>query len=126
LPGFDPAEIRARFDKFAEEVVLPKLRKVAPTTNIETVPLVDVRGLAPEPGSLAEMLAMRFAGSNKTEAVAYATEAGLFQERGVASIICGPGDIAQAHQPDEFVDVSQIDACVAFMERLTEAARAGV
>ena len=76
--------------------------------------------------SLAETLAKRFAGSNKTETVAYATEGGLFQAHGVPSIICGPGDIAQAHQPDEFVALSEIDACVAFMQRLAEAARAGI
>lgn len=111
---------------FGEEHVLPKLRKVAPTTDIETTTRIDVRGLAPDPGSLAETLAMRFAESNRTEAVAYATEAGLFQEHGVPSIICGPGDIAQAHQPDEYLEVAQVDACVAFMQRLADAARAGI
>jgi acetylornithine deacetylase len=126
LPGFDPDRLRARFDKFANERVLPKLRKVAPTTGIETTMRVDVQGLAPDPGSLAETLAMRLAGSNKTETVSYATEGGLFQAQGVPSIVCGPGDIAQAHQPDEFIALEQVDACVAFMRRLAEAARAGV
>jgi acetylornithine deacetylase len=126
LPGVDPETLRARFERFAAETVLPKLRAVAPTTDIVTEMTGDVMGLAPVPGSLAETLAMRFAGRNKTEAVSYATEAGLFQVRGIPSIICGPGDIAQAHQPDEFLDIAQIDACVAFMQRLTEAARAGI
>jgi acetylornithine deacetylase len=126
LPGFDPDILKQRFQTFAEETVLPKLRAVAPTTNIETSLRVDVQGLAPDPGSLAETLAKRFAGSNQTDTVAYATEGGLFQAHGVPSIICGPGDIAQAHQPDEFIALSEIDACVAFMQRLAEAARAGV
>lgn len=126
LPGFDPDTLRRRLQTFAEEQVLPKLRAVAPTTNIETRQRVDVLGLAPDPGSLAETLAKRFAGSNHTETVAYATEGGLFQERGIPTIICGPGDIAQAHQPDEFVDIAQVEACVAFMQKLTDAARAGI
>ncbi len=48
----------------------------------------------------------------------YATEAGIFRAGGIPTVICGPGDIAQAHQPNEFILKSQIDACESFMRRL--------
>jgi acetylornithine deacetylase len=56
--------------------------------------------------------------SNRTRAVSYATEAGRFQLAGLPTVVCGPGSIDQAHKPDEFVEVSQIEACIAFMQRL--------
>ena len=52
--------------------------------------------------------------------VAYATEAGIFQGTGVPTIVCGPGDIAQAHQPNEFILKSQLAACDAFLDRMIE------
>jgi len=55
--------------------------------------------------------------------VSYGTEAGQFQERGYSAVICGPGDIAQAHQPDEFITVAQFDAGHDFMRRLVEKLR---
>ena len=61
---------------------------------------------------------MALAERNAAEAVSYGTEAGIFQEAGIPAIVCGPGDIAQAHQPNEFLDKSQIPACEAFMRRL--------
>ncbi|MFL5194963.1 MAG: M20/M25/M40 family metallo-hydrolase, partial [Microvirga sp.] len=75
-------------------------------------------GLVPEPGSEAEALALRLAGRNGTIAVPYATEAGRFQEAGIPTIVCGPGSIDQAHQPDEYITLEQLDAGAAFMRRL--------
>ena len=71
-----------------------------------------------EPGSDAESFVMALAERNAAEAVSYGTEAGIFQEAGIPAIVCGPGDIAQAHQPNEFLDKAQIPLCEAFMRRL--------
>ena len=71
---------------------------------------VDVPGLAAEPGSSAETLALRLARANATIAVSYATEAGHFQRAGMPTVVCGPGSIEQAHKPDEFVAVDRADA----------------
>jgi acetylornithine deacetylase len=68
--------------------------------------------------SAAELLARALTGDNETRAVAYAAEAGLFQRAGIPAIICGPGSIEQAHQPDEWIEVSQIEEGAAFMRRL--------
>jgi acetylornithine deacetylase len=122
LPGSDPEDVPARFAA-RSEAVLAKMRKTAPTAAIETVMSSDVPGLAPDPGSEAETLVMRLAGRNRTIAVAYATEAGHFQRAGLPTIVCGPGSIDQAHQPDEYISLEQFSAGEAFMRRLMEECR---
>jgi len=74
----------------------------------------------PENGSAAETLVMALARANQTYTAAYGTEAGIFQEAGVPTVVCGPGDIAQAHKPNEFIAVSQIDECTDFLHRLMD------
>ena len=66
---------------------------------------------------------MRLAGRNGTIAVAYATEAGHFQRAGLPTVVCGPGSIDQAHQPDEYITLEQLQAGEAFMRRLVEECR---
>ena len=77
-------------------------------------------GLAADAGSAAEVLAKRLARTNAVGTVPFATEAGQFQKNGIPTIVCGPGSIRQAHQPDEFITLEQIDAGLAFMHRLAE------
>ena len=57
-------------------------------------------------------------GQNQADAVSFAAEAGMFQNAGVPSVICGPGSIAQAHQPNEFVEISQLEACTEFVRKI--------
>ena len=122
LPGVDVDALQARVEAFSRETVLPKLRAVAPEADIATKRLVNVVGLRPEAGSPAEALAMRCAGRNETHTVSYATEGGVFQAQGAPTIVCGPGDIAQAHQADEFIEISELEACDAFLDRVLETA----
>jgi acetylornithine deacetylase len=72
------------------------------------------------PGSEAVALALSLTGANATQAVSYATEAGLFEQAGLPAVICGPGDIAQAHAADEFVTIAQLDACMTFLKDLAD------
>jgi acetylornithine deacetylase len=72
------------------------------------------------PGSEVVALALKLAEQNETHAVSYATEAGLFQAGGVPSVVCGPGDIAQAHTANEWIAVSELDTCAAFLQRLAD------
>jgi acetylornithine deacetylase len=65
-------------------------------------------------------LAHRLSGESKTTLVAFGTEAGLFKRAGIPTIVCGPGHIAQAHQPDEYVSLEQFERCCAFMRGLAE------
>ncbi len=89
-----------------------------PGTGIETTTEAEVPGLAPQPGSAAEVLALRLAKANRTVAVPYASEAGRFQRGGTPTVICGPGRIDEAHQPDEYIEIAQLAACVDFMRGL--------
>ena len=69
----------------------------------------------------AKALAANWSGSNTVGSVVYGTEAGIFKQTlGVPTVVCGPGDIAQAHQPNEFILASQITACEGFMKRMME------
>lgn len=74
--------------------------------------------MTPEVNGAAEALARALTGDNTLRAVAYATEGGIFQNGGLSTVICGPGSISQAHQPDEWVEVEQMESCVGFLERL--------
>ena len=90
-----------------------------PEAGVETTTEAEVPGLAPQPGSTAEVMALRLAKANRTIAVPYASEAGRFQRGGTSTVICGPGRIDEAHQPDEYIEIAQLAACVDFMRGLT-------
>jgi acetylornithine deacetylase len=117
LPGADPMFAHDRLAEYVDG-----LRQTVfadfPQCGVETDTLVKVPGLSPEPGSSAETLALRLARRNNTIAVPYATEAGHFQRAGVPTVVCGPGRIDQAHQPNEYIDISELAACVDFMRAL--------
>jgi acetylornithine deacetylase len=100
------------------EAMLPRLRKNAPLATIETEIEIEIPGLIPDQGSAAETLALKLARRNSTIAVAYATEAGRFQLAGVPTVVCGPGAIDQAHQPDEYIELSQLQAGLDFLNGL--------
>ena len=118
LPGVAPDDALRKFERHVAETALPRLTRWTKDAFIETITEIEVPGLAPEPGSPAETLALKLTRSNRTIAVAYATEAGRFQQGGVPTVVCGPGSIDQAHQPDEFIEIAQIEAGLEFMRRL--------
>lgn len=120
LPDLDPEEIITRFNDHAEKNVLPRMRAVHPGAAIETRVRAQAPGLVPDEGSPGETLVMKLAQCNSAEAVSYGTEAGLFQLADIPTVVCGPGDITQAHKPDEFVEISQIAECERFMQRLAD------
>jgi acetylornithine deacetylase len=120
LPGDDGAEIRRRFDDFVAEAILPRMRAVWPEASVETVARAAVPPLVPEENSTAEALCKALARTNQTEVAAYGTEAGQFQEAGISTVVCGPGNIAQAHKPNEYIELAQVRQCEAFLRRLLD------
>jgi acetylornithine deacetylase len=118
IPGHDPEELKAGFDAFAEQDVLPRMRKVHPGARISTRVRARITPLVPDDGSAAETLVMALVGSNQAYAVSYGTEGGFFQESGIPTVVCGPGNIREAHKPDEYIELSQVAACTEFMEKL--------
>jgi acetylornithine deacetylase len=119
LPGVPLRAALERFDAYAEEVRATRLKDF-PDTFIETKIEVEVPGLASDSGSAAETLALRLTRSNKTIAVPFATEGGQFQNAGIATIVCGPGNVNQAHQPDEFIEIAEIEKCIGFLRALAQ------
>ena len=118
LPDLDRAEIPALFEAACARVTRERLNRYGEFGRIETVEEVAVPGLAPDPGSEAERLALRLAHRNRTVSVPYATEAGRFQGAGIPTVVCGPGSIDQAHQPDEYIALDELERGQAFMRRL--------
>ncbi|MDF1873039.1 acetylornithine deacetylase [Vannielia sp.] len=100
----------------------PAMKARHPETGFALSELFDVPGLAPEPDgeAIAEPLVRRITGDNGTHVVSFASEAGQFQAKGYSTVICGPGDIAQAHQPDEYITKDQFEKGRAFMDRLLD------
>jgi len=97
-----------------------EMKSIRPETWIETHSGDGVPGLVPEEDGAAENLVRRLTGDNSTNVVSYGTEAGQFQSGGYSSIICGPGSIDQAHQANEYLEISQLEAGEAFMHRLID------
>lgn len=120
VPATDPNEIITRFETFAREEVLPAMKKVSPEAAIETIQTSNVPAFNAPENSPAVSLALKLAGQNERFAVSYGTEGSLFEEAGFSSVIIGPGDIAQAHAPDEFIEESELEACSSFLDRLAQ------
>ena len=119
VPSDDEAAWKARVLEKIREVEAG-MKAVHPDARIDVDMRFDVPALKPESEGAAEALVRAITGDNGTHVVSYGTEAGQFQERGYSAVVCGPGDIAQAHQPDEFIEVAQFEAGQAFMQRLLE------
>ena len=96
------------------------MKAIRPEAGITMTQRFSVPPLTPEENGPAEALARQLTGDNGTHVVSYATEAGQFQERGYSAVVCGPGNIAQAHQPDEFITIEQFEAGQAFLSRLLD------
>lgn len=123
VPGCDLEQVIDRVIAYAEGPVLARMRETAPESHIEIRRWLTAPALAPDHGSEAEKLAMRLAGKNSTTTVAYATEAGSFQRAGLATVVCGPGSIDQAHAPDEFISLDELARGEMFLRKLIEECR---
>ena len=120
VPSDNARDIIEHAQARAEAELLPLMQAVDPTASITTELGADVVGLKPEEDGPAEALAKLLAQQNAVETVAYGTEAGIFQAAGSSAVVCGPGSIDVAHQPNEFVDRSQLGECMIFMARLRD------
>ncbi len=119
VPGVDDLAVLERMKAHAAEVIEPAMKAVDPATGISFEVQARIPALAPEAAArLAPLMAV--AGDAVPLKVPYGTEAGIFQKAGVASVVCGPGDIAQAHQPDEFILETDLQDCVRLLGRLAD------
>jgi len=118
VPGDDPAAIVEGVVAYCRRELIPAMQSVAPDTGISTEVLARVPALAGEDDNPATALARQLTGENATHCVAFGAEAGQFQEAGFATVVCGPGSIDQAHQPDEYISLEQVAGGETFLRQL--------
>jgi acetylornithine deacetylase len=123
IPNGNPKEILDKYNKYLKEVVEKQIQEKFPECRVENEVWAYLPPLKSEPGSDGESLALKLAERNDTTVVAFGTEGGHFQSLDYPVVVCGPGDIAQAHKPDEFIEISQLNACERFLDRVIEALR---
>ncbi|WP_439632960.1 acetylornithine deacetylase [Glycocaulis sp.] len=116
-PWDDGPGVGRRLRELAAQVEAD-MRRTAPDASIRITEVSNVPPLRPETDGEAEGIARALTGDNAPRVVSYGTEGGQFQDGGMSAVICGPGHIDQAHQPDEFVEVSQLEACMVFLKKL--------
>jgi len=118
VPGDNPQAEVERLRNHVASMIEPAMKRVDPACGFTLEVIDDIPGMALDAEHALATLTKRLAGFNSAGKVSYGTEGGLYQQAGIPTIVCGPGDIAQAHKPDEFIAESQLDACDAFIRRL--------
>ena len=114
----DAAFVKTTLDAYVADTLLPAMRAVHAGSAIETEAIGEVPGLEPAARSEARAIALALTGNETSEAVAFGTEAGLFQGLGLSAVVCGPGSITEAHKPNEFVETSELAAVLSMLEGL--------
>ncbi|HAL39142.1 MAG TPA: acetylornithine deacetylase [Polaromonas sp.] len=117
LPTADAISMQKEVLAFAARAQ-PAMQKIAPEAGFNFETICEVPAFLGSAHDAVTRLAQRLAGEDRTTLVAFGTEAGLFKSAGIPTVVCGPGSITQAHQPDEFVSLDQLARCQAFMRGL--------
>ena len=112
----DGVFLNNELDKYANEVLLPDMKKVFPNSSIIKKIIGEVTGFDRDDKSNACELVSNLTGDNKREVVSFGTEAGLFQEIGISTVVCGPGSIEQAHKIDEFIALDELKKCLSLLD----------
>ncbi|QDZ02664.1 acetylornithine deacetylase [Nitratireductor mangrovi] len=110
--------VKSDLDAYVSTVLRPAMQAVSPDADIVTHVIGEVQGLRAVPESEARRIVCELTGAEDAGVVPFGTEAGLFQTAGISSVICGPGSIEQAHKPDEFVALDQLQACITMLDKL--------
>jgi|TARA_B100001063_G_scaffold58295_1_gene52515 acetylornithine deacetylase len=116
----DGVYLNNEIDKFANEILLPEMKKVFSESSIKKEIIGEVTGFDRVKKSEACELVSSLTGDNSREVVSFGTEAGLFQEIGMSTVVCGPGSIEQAHKVDEFIELDELKKCLKFLDRLKD------
>ena len=117
VPGDDPVALKESYLEHVRNIEA-RMQTVHPDARVEISERFAVPPLKPEENGAAEMMVRQITGDNGGHVVSYGTEAGQFQAAGYSAVVCGPGDIAQAHQPNEFITVAQFELGHQFMRDL--------
>ena len=112
----DGVFLNSELDKYANEVLLPEMRKIYPNSSIKKKIIGEIIGFERDTKSDACELVSSLTGDNSREVVSFGTEAGLFQEIGISTVVCGPGSIEQAHKVDEYIVLDELKKCLKLLE----------
>ena len=112
--------VSKNIDSFAKDILLPEMKKNNPKGNIKKEIIGEVVGFNKEEKSEAANLVCNLTGDNAKETMSFGTEAGLFQNSGISTVICGPGSIEQAHTVDEYITFDQLKKCLKMLISLQE------
>ncbi len=114
VPGDTPQQFADRLRRYCEPII-ETMRSVSPNCNIVTEMYSDAPAMKAESGGAAEHLCKHLTGEEHTGVVSYGTEGGQFQELQFSTVVCGPGSIDQAHRPNEYIEIAQVEAAERFM-----------
>jgi len=112
--------LNQEIDKYANEFLLPEMKKVFPNASIEKDIIGEIVGFDREDKSDACELISSLTGDNSRQVVSFGTEAGLFQEIGISTVVCGPGSIEQAHKIDEFIVLDELKKCLNLLDGINK------
>lgn len=124
LPTADARAMQQQVVDYARSLE-PRMQRVAADTGFRFETICEIPSFLGGRDDPVTRLAQRLAGEAGTTLVAFGTEAGLFKNAGIPTVVCGPGSIQQAHQPDEYVTLAQLARCEAFMHGLADSAEIG-
>lgn len=117
LPQENPKQFEEQVEFFIQKELLPKMLREFPEAQVDLIKLASAPAFDSDHQSAFAKSMYKLTGEKDIRKVAYATEAGLFQNANIPSIICGPGSIEQAHKPDEYVEVAQLEKCAGFLRK---------
>ena len=115
--------VNKKMDAYVKDVLLPEMKKVYPKSDIKKEIIGEIIGFNKEEDSQALNLICNLTGDNSREVVSFGTEAGLFQEIGISTVVCGPGSVEQAHTIDEFVTYEQLKKCLGLLIQIGDFAK---
>ena len=114
----DAEYLNVELNKYVENFLLPEMRKVYSKSSIKKKIIGEIVGFNRVEKSEACEFVSSITGDNSREVVSFGTEAGLFQEIGISTAVCGPGSIDQAHKIDEYIELNEINKCLKFLDGL--------
>ena len=112
--------VNNQMDEFANTSLLPEMKKIFPESAIRKEVIGEIIGFDRIENSEASEFISNLTGDNSKEVVSFGTEAGLFQEIGISTVVCGPGSIEQAHKIDEFITLEQIKKCLILLDNINK------
>ncbi|MBO6773099.1 MULTISPECIES: acetylornithine deacetylase [unclassified Thalassospira] len=119
LPNDDRDALKARIFDYLDNTLIPEMRETYADVGVEIEVISDMPGLATGDDEEVTKLVMALTGANTTGKVSFGTEAGVFSAMGdIPTVVCGPGNIEQAHKPDEFIELDQLGRCEVFLDKL--------